>query len=171
MCKRLIGYTKSELRAINIKDNTHSGEWDLEELAKWTADLNIDLGVKLDNKDQMQKKIKEMELIRFEKYDYVLLVCRNELDYNELQRKLGIQGAKVSMGRNRTIKGRAIWYDQIKAQIVEGGAEDGESSTEDRLARRKYWGMRCNTSRTRLRVAGLRQRLRKIPTSVDSSSQ
>lgn len=131
LCKRLIGYTKSELRAINIKDNTHSGEWDLEELAKWTADLNIDLGVKLDNKDQMQKKIKEMELIRFEKYDYVLLVCRNELDYNELQRKLGIQGAKVSMGRNRTIKGRAIWYDQIKAQIVEGGAEDGESSTED----------------------------------------
>lgn len=131
LCKRLIGYTKSELRAINIKDNTHSGEWDLEELAKWTADLNIDLGVKLDNKDQMQKKIKEMELIRFEKYDYVLLVCRNELDYNELQRKLGIQGAKVSMGRNRTIKGRAIWYDQIKAQIVEGGVEDGESSTED----------------------------------------
>lgn len=64
-------------------------------------------------------------------YDYVLLVCRNELDYNELQRKLGIQGAKVSMGRNRTIKGRAIWYDQIKAQIVEGGAEDGEGSTED----------------------------------------
>lgn len=58
LCKRLIGYTKSELRAINIKDNTHSGEWDLEELAKWTADLNIDLGVKLDNKDQMQKKIK-----------------------------------------------------------------------------------------------------------------
>ncbi len=125
LCKRLVGYTKSELRAINIKDNTHSGEWDLEELAKWTADLNIDLGVKLDNKDQMQKTIKEMELIRFEKYDYVLLVCRNELDYNELIRKLGIQGAKVSMGRNRTIKGRAIWYDQIKAQIVEGGAEDG----------------------------------------------
>ena len=111
LCKRLIGYTKSELRAINIKDNTHSGEWDLEELAKWTADLNINLGVKLDNKDQMQKKIKEMELIRFEKYDYVLLVCRNELDYNELQRKLGIQGAKVSMGRNRTIKGKGLVFD------------------------------------------------------------
>ena len=131
LCKRLIGYTKSELRAINIKDNTHSGEWDLEELAKWTADLNIDLGVKLDNKDQSQKTIKEMELIRFEKYDYVLLVCRNELDYNELIRKLGIEGAKVSMGRNRTIKGRAIWYDQIKGQIVEGGTQDGKSDRED----------------------------------------
>ncbi len=29
-CKRLIGYTKAELNAINIKDNTHSGERDLD---------------------------------------------------------------------------------------------------------------------------------------------
>lgn len=29
LCKKLIGYSKSELRAINIKDNTHNGEWDL----------------------------------------------------------------------------------------------------------------------------------------------
>lgn len=130
LCKRLIGYTKSELRAINIKDNTHSGEWDLEELAKWTADLNIDLGVKLNNKDQTEKTIKEMELIRYEKYDYVLLVCRNELDYNELVRKLGIEGAKVSMGRNRTIKGRAIWYDQIKGQIIEGGGVNAGNKYE-----------------------------------------
>ena len=25
LCKRLIGYTEAELRAINIKDNTHNG--------------------------------------------------------------------------------------------------------------------------------------------------
>lgn len=36
-CKRLIGYTKAELRAINIKDNTHAGDWDLDMLADWTA--------------------------------------------------------------------------------------------------------------------------------------
>ena len=45
-CKRLIGYSQAELRAINIKDNTHSGEWDLDLLADWTADLTIDLGIK-----------------------------------------------------------------------------------------------------------------------------
>lgn len=28
LCKRLIGYSETELRAINIKDNTHSGDWD-----------------------------------------------------------------------------------------------------------------------------------------------
>lgn len=33
LCKRLIGYSEAELRAINIKDNTHSGEWDLDLLA------------------------------------------------------------------------------------------------------------------------------------------
>ena len=32
-CKRLIGYTQEELREINIKDNVHAGDWDLDLLA------------------------------------------------------------------------------------------------------------------------------------------
>lgn len=120
LCKRLIGYTEAELRAINIKDNTHSGEWDLDLLADWTADLNLDLGVELNNHNLGDRKLSDMELIRYEKYDYVLLVCRNEIDYNELTRKLGIAGRKVKItGTKRSIKARAIWYDQIKCQIVE----------------------------------------------------
>ena len=120
LCKRLIGYTESELRAINIKDNTHSGEWDLDLLADWTADLNLDLGVDLNNKNLGDRKLSDMELIRYEKYDYVLIVCRNEMDYNELTRKLGIDGRKVKIpGTKRSIKARAIWYDQMKCQITE----------------------------------------------------
>ena len=119
-CKRLIGYTEAELRAINIKDNIHAGDWDLDMLADWTADLTVDLGIKIEKKDDENRKIKEMELIRYEKYDYVMIACRNELDYNELIRKLGIEGAKVSIpGTNRKIKGRAIWYDNIKCKIQE----------------------------------------------------
>lgn len=121
LCKRLIGYTEAELRTINIRSNTHAGEWDLDLLADWTADLNVDLGIELNNTDLVDRKLKDMELIRYEKYDYVLLVCRNELDYNELIRKLGIDGAKVKIpGTKRSIKARAIWYDQIKCQITEG---------------------------------------------------
>ena len=45
LCKRLIGYSETELRAINIKDNTHSGDWDMDLLADWTADLTVDLGL------------------------------------------------------------------------------------------------------------------------------
>lgn len=130
LCKRLIGYSEAELRAINIKDNTHSGDWDVDLLADWTADLTIDLGLEEVTKKEMEERsIPEMELIHYEKYDYVMIVCRNELDYNDLIRRLDIEGAKVSIFK-RKINARAIWYDKMKAQIVpldkldnKGGAE------------------------------------------------
>lgn len=124
--KRLIGYSEAELRSINIMDNTHAGEWDLELLADWTADLNLDLGLDLDNHDPRDRDIEKMELIRYEKYNYVLIVCKNEIDYNDLVRKLGIEGKKIQMTKKRKIKGRAIWYDQMKAQIVEKKDTDKE---------------------------------------------
>lgn len=128
--KRLIGYTESELRTINIKDNTHQGEWDLDVLARWTADLNLDLGLQLDNSNPDERKIEDMELIRYEKYNYVMIVCKSEIDYNDLVRKLGIEGKKVAITKKRKIKARAIWYDQMKAQIVEK-AQEPEGDVED----------------------------------------
>lgn len=118
LCKRLIGYSTAEKRAINIKDNTHSGEWDLDLLADWTADLNVDLGIDPKAENPAERTIKSMELIRYEKYDYVMIVCRNEPDYLQLIRALGIDDAKVLVAKNRRIKARAIWYDDMKAQIV-----------------------------------------------------
>ncbi len=117
--KRLIGYSEAELRSINIQDNVHAGEWDLELLADWTADLNLDLGIDLNNGNPEEREVKDMELIRYEKYNYVMIVCRNEIDYNDLVRKLGIEGKKVAVTQKRKIKARAIWYDQMKAQITE----------------------------------------------------
>jgi len=118
LCKRLIGYSEAEKRAINIKDNTHAGEFDLDMLADWTADLTVDLGIENVAKKEMEDRtIPEMELIHYEKYDYVMIVCRNELDYNNLVRALGIEGAKVGIAK-RKIKARAVWYDQMKANIV-----------------------------------------------------
>lgn len=122
LCKRLIGYTESELKAINIKANTHAGEWDMDKLAEWTADLKIDLSLDLGNLTSKEAKIKDMELIRYEKYDYVMIVCRNEIDHLNLIRSLGIEDKKVLVAKtstkDRKIKARAIWYDDIKAQIV-----------------------------------------------------
>lgn len=133
--KRLIGYTEAELRAINIQDNVHAGEWDLELLADWTADLTLDLGVDLNNENPDERKIEDMELIRYEKYNYVMIVCKSEIDYNDLIRKLGIEGRKVAITKKRKIKARAIWYDQMKAQIVEKPTEqppqdDGKEEQE-----------------------------------------
>lgn len=139
--KRLIGYSEAELRSINIMDNTHAGEWDLELLADWTADLNLDLGIDLNNENPEERKIEDMELIRYEKYNYVMIVCKSEIDYNDLVRKLGIEGRKVAITKKRKIKARAIWYDQMKAQIVEKPPEvtppsedeekDGENGKEE----------------------------------------
>jgi len=118
LCKRLIGYTESELRAINIKDNTHAGEWDLDLLADWTADLTVDLGITEEQINPNERNIQEMELIHYEKYDYVLIACRTELDYLDLTRKLGIDGKKVKIAKKRKINARAVWYDDIENQIT-----------------------------------------------------
>lgn len=127
LCKRLVGYTEAELRSINIKDNTHNGELDLELLANWTADLNLDLG-ELKEKAPEERTIEKMELIHYEKYDYVIIACRSELDYNDLLRKLDLEDKKVVTSHNvrkngkktdRLIKARAVWYDKINEQIIE----------------------------------------------------
>jgi len=119
LCKQLLGYTRAEKRAINIKANLHSGTWDTDLLADWTADLNVNLGIneKLE-KSAEERSIKEMELIHYERYNYVLIACRNELDYNNLVRTLGIEDAKVPICKTRKIKARAIWYDKMKAKLV-----------------------------------------------------
>lgn len=122
LCKKLIGYSEAEKKAVNIKANTHAGEWDVRKLADWTASLHIDLSSDLSTLKAIEPKIKDMELIRYEKYDYVMIVCRNEVDYNNLTRALGIEDKKVAITQTRTktrkIKARAIWYDDMKAQIV-----------------------------------------------------
>lgn len=116
-CKMLCGYTEAELRAVNIKDNTHQGEWDLDVLSAWTADLNMAFGIDADKKEVDERTIPDMEPIRFEKYDYVIIACDNEIDYNELVRNLGIEGAKIKVAK-RKLKARAVWYHDIKAQII-----------------------------------------------------
>ncbi len=129
-CKMLVGYTIAEQKYVNIKLNSHAGEWVLEELGDWTADLmgNFKLDLETPPKPVEDRSIKEMEPIHYEQYDYVLIACRNELDYNDLVRKLGIEGGQVKVAKSRHIKGRAIWYDQMKAQII--GADEVQSIEE-----------------------------------------
>lgn len=135
-CKLLVGYTIAEQKYVNIKANSHAGEWDLEELGDWTADLMSSFKLDLEKPDKPleERSIKEMEPIHYEQYDYVLIACRNELDYNDLVRKLGIEGGTVKVAKTRRIKGRAIWYDQMKSQIIsaeEVAAREAEEADDD----------------------------------------
>lgn len=138
VCKQLIGYTIAEQKYVNIKLNSHAGEWDLDELGDWTADLMGSFKMDLEKpvKPLEERSIKEMEPIHYEQYDYVLIACRNELDYNDLVRKLGIEGGTVKAAKTRRIKGRAIWYDQMKSQILSAEEvaamnEEGENEDEE----------------------------------------
>ena len=118
-CKMLVGYTVAEQKYVNIKLNSHAGEWILEELGDWTADLmDFKLDLEKPPKPVEERSIKEMEPIHYEHYHYVLLACRNELDYNALIRTLGIEGGQVKVTKTRHIKARAIWYDQFKGRIL-----------------------------------------------------
>lgn len=131
LCKMLIGYTEAELRAVNIVDNTHAGDWDLDVLSSWTADLNLDIGINAAKKEIDERTIPDMDPIRFERYDYVIIACNNEIDYNELTRNLGIDGVKVRVAK-RKLKARAVWYHDIKAQIVpKKDASQEEAPTEE----------------------------------------
>lgn len=125
-CKMMVGYTEAELRAVNIVDNTHAGDWDLDILAAWTGDLNLDIGIDAAKKQADERTIPDMEPIRFEKHDYVIIVCDNEIDYNELIRNLGIEGAKIKVAK-RKLKARAVWYHDIKAQIIPKTEVKGEA--------------------------------------------
>ncbi len=132
-CKMLVGYTVAEQKYVNIKLNSHAGEWDLEELGDWTADLmdSFKLDLEKPEKPIDERSIKEMEPIHYEHYDYVLIACRNELDYNDLVRKLGIEGGQVKVAKSRHIKGRAIWYDQMKAQIISAEESENQEVAQD----------------------------------------
>ena len=111
-CKRLIGYTEIEKRIINVKCNQHAGEWDAEKLATWLGEVDIKIDIK-DGKAE-SAEIDGMPLNAFEKYNFVMIVCRNELDYLNLQRQFKIEGKKQNMNGKKMVSARAVWYDEIE---------------------------------------------------------
>ncbi len=55
--KRLIGYSIEELKAINIKDNEHVGEWDFNLLNDWLKELDdFNFNVKFEDKIKTKEK-------------------------------------------------------------------------------------------------------------------
>lgn len=111
-CKRLIGYTDVEKRIINVKCNQYSGEWDAEKLANWLSEINIKINVNDGKADSAE--VDGMPLNAFEKYNFIMIVCRNELDYLNLQRQFKIENKKQSLNGKKMVTARAVWYDEIE---------------------------------------------------------
>ena len=97
--------TDPELKEVMIIENSHAGEWDLEML-KQEFDSLIDLeayGIGMDELNEQiaqatEQLTEEPELpivAKFsERYDSVIIICRNEIDYNHLSEKLGLDKAQ-----------------------------------------------------------------------------
>ncbi|MBU2061399.1 MAG: site-specific DNA-methyltransferase, partial [Bacteroidetes bacterium] len=58
VCKQLTGYTEKEKKAINVKANIPSGEWDYDILDSWSDDLNT---FDFNDKEFNIEKIEEVE--------------------------------------------------------------------------------------------------------------
>ena len=121
-CKMLIGYTEQEKKAINIKDNTHSGEWDLEMLADWTAGLNLDFGIDVDGEHHGKSKKPKAtaKLIRYDKYWYVTIGFRTEASIETMLAAFNLEGKETVIGdkNGKTIPMRVLWYEDVKDCFV-----------------------------------------------------
>ncbi len=97
--------TDPELKEVMIIENSHAGEWDLERL-KQEFDSLIDLeayGIGMDELNEQiaqatEQLTEEPELpivAKYsERYDSVIIICSNEIDYNHLSEKLGLDKAQ-----------------------------------------------------------------------------
>ena len=118
--------TESQKKAYILADNRMAMDagWD-EELLKIEMEelqnLGYDLGYTgFDEKELADlfgiddKDVKGMDVIPFEKYDYLLIVCRTELDYTNLLGKFGMDGSeKAKVTDKKSIKARAVWYNDV----------------------------------------------------------
>ena len=46
------------------------------------------------------------------------LPASRNLDYNNLIRRLGLDKKTVLIAKKRSIKARAVWYDELKVDLV-----------------------------------------------------
>lgn len=117
-CKMLIGYSVQEKKAINIKDNTHSGEWDLELLAEWTSDLNIALELNDNELSSAKNQYSEndVKLIPYQSRHFVIIATRTEQDSDEIRQLFNLSGKHTVIGDkiHKTIPCRTIWYEDAK---------------------------------------------------------
>ena len=96
--------TDTERKEVILASNIHEGEWDKMILEDLFADIDLDaLGLNLNeleiDEDAAERALAEPEdepefpvvPTYSEKYDAVIIVCRNEIDFNNLAELLGLE--------------------------------------------------------------------------------
>ena len=105
--------TELELREVMMIENSHAGEFDMEVL-KAEFDQYVDLdsfGLSLDEladelsgaSSELADQEAELPMVaKFsEKYDSIVIICRNEIDMNHLSEKLGLDTGSSAISRSK----------------------------------------------------------------------
>jgi len=100
--KIIRGFTEEQKKEFIIKDNNNYGEWDVDLLQTWDIDLLNEWDLKIEKKDGFQEA-EEFDNYNCkypiipaygEKYNAIIIVCDNEMDYKFIIENLGINKAK-----------------------------------------------------------------------------
>jgi len=118
--------TDDDKKELMVADNKlNESDWEFQNLMKIDPNILVLSGFTLNEIDKMNKlefdddkmdnfTIDKMELLGFEKYDYIVAVFRNETDILNAYQKLGIKKVEYSFsdmkktGMGRVIDGEAL---------------------------------------------------------------
>ncbi len=114
--------TDDEVKEYCVRSNIHNADWDFDLLKEnFELDMLLDAGFdekllnemfkpeKEDDKE-LDFSIPEMELKEFERYDYLVFVFKNELDWLHALQKFGVDKVNASFvdGKRRIGLGRVL---------------------------------------------------------------
>jgi hypothetical protein len=135
-------FTKEQEKEFLIKDNLPFGEWDidmlaneynLEDLVNWgfsASELALEKIEDIINETEYDEDpVYPISPKISEKHDYVMIVCDNSIDYNNLLTKLGLE-YNQDYKCQRVGMGRVIMFDKFKKIFNEGNSESGDNEPQ-----------------------------------------
>jgi len=129
--KIIRGFTEEQKKEFIIKDNNNYGEWDVDLLQTWDIDLlnEWDLNVKKNEFQEAEEfnnyNCKYPIIPEYgDKYNAIIIVCDNEMDYNFIIENLGINKAK-SYKNGKIISDNSVISSKDFIEIIEKIKKNG----------------------------------------------
>jgi len=130
--KIIRGFTEEQKKEFIIKDNNNYGEWDVDLLQTWDIDLLNEWDLKIEKKDGFQEA-EEFDNYNCkypiipaygEKYNAIIIVCDNEMDYKFIIENLGINKAK-SYKNGKIVSDNSVISGSDFIEIIEKIKKNG----------------------------------------------
>lgn len=130
--KIIRGFTEEQKKEFIIKDNNAYGEWDEDILQTWDIELLNEWDLKIEKKDEFQEA-EEFDNynckypiipVYGEKYNAIIIVCDNEVDYIYIKENLGLNKAK-SYKNGKIVSDNSVISSKDFIEILEKNKKNG----------------------------------------------